>query len=122
MSTNPFLVAHKFLERRTVTAGGTITAYRCVGYDSLQVTTVGARPWGVAETSGVIGEQITITTYGSCVVESGAAIAMGAAVTTDTSGRLVPATTGQFVFGHALGAVSAAARFLEVRITNEGVL
>lgn len=113
-------VAFKTLERRTVTAAGPIVAQRCVGYDSLQVTAAAAKPWGIAEYGDQIGKQVTIATEGSCVVEAGAAVSIGAALATDASGRLIPATTGQFVFGRALGAASAAGKFFEVHITREG--
>jgi hypothetical protein len=120
MSATAYLVAHKELESRTVTAAGAITQCRAVGYDSLQVSVAAARPWGIAKYSATTGQQVAIVTEGSCVAEIGAAVTIGQPLATDTSGRLVPATTGQFVFARALGADSAAGKFIEVHITREG--
>ena len=122
MSSSPLHISFKTLERRTVTAAGTITAQRCVGYDGLQITVAGARPWGIAEYGDIVGKQVTIATEGSCVVEAGAAVTIGALLATDAQGRLIPATTGQFVFGRALGAAAQAGRFFEVHITRGGTL
>lgn len=120
MPVSPFHVAHKELESRTVTLAGSATTCRCIGYDSLQVSTAGAKPWGIAKYGGVVGDRIAIVTEGSAVVEAGAAITMGNPLATDAQGRLVPATAGQYIFAKALGAVPSAGQFVEVHITREG--
>lgn len=123
MATSIYHVAHKALETRTVTLAGPATAGRCIGYDSLQISTAGAQNvWGVATTSGIIGDRIGAVTEGSVPVEAGAAITIGQRLATDVQGRLVPATTGQAVFGRAIGAASSAGKFFEVHITREGAM
>ncbi|MGL5924631.1 capsid cement protein [Chroococcidiopsis sp.] len=121
MATSLFHVAHKAIETRTVTLAGTATMGRAIGYDSLQTSTAGAQNvWGVATTSGIIGDRIGVVTEGSVPAEAGAAITIGQQLATDAQGRFVPATTGQAIFGKALGAVSGAGKFFEVHITREG--
>lgn len=121
MATSIYHVAHKALETRTVTLAGPATVGRCIGYDSLQTSTAGAQNvWGVATTSGIIGDRIGVVTEGSVPAEAGAAITIGQQLATDAQGRLIPATTGQFVIGKALGSVSGAGKFFEVHITREG--
>lgn len=122
MAISPYYVTSKELECRTVRTSGTITQCRCVGYDGAHTTTAGARPWGIAKMNAESGKDTTLVTEGSAVVESGGAIALGDALTTDTAGRLVEATTGQYVFGRALGTATAAGQFLEVHITREGTI
>ena len=122
MAVSEFHVAHKALETRTVTAAAAITKQRCVGYDSLPTTQPAARPWGIANFDGIVGDRVCIVTEGSAVVEAGAAITIGQPLATDAQGRLIPATTGQYVFARALGAVSGAGKFFEAHITREGAL
>lgn len=122
MSASIFHVAHKAIETRTVTLAGAGTVGRACGYDSSQVTAVAARAWGVFTMSGLLGERVGIVTEGSVPVEIGAAVTIGQPLTTDTSGRFVPATAGQYVLGRALGADSAAGKFIEMHITREGTI
>ena len=121
MSTSVFHVAHKALETRTVTLAGPATVGRCVGYDSLQTTVAGApNVWGIATTSGIIGDRIGVVTEGSVPGEAGAAVTIGQQVASDALGRLVPATVGQTVLGRSIGAASGLGKFFEVHITREG--
>lgn len=122
MAASAYYVAHKKLETRTVTLVAPATMCRAIGYDSLQVTSPAARFWGIAECGGIAGDRISIVTEGSYPVEAGAAITIGSPLTTDAQGRLVPATTGQYVAARALGTVGGAGQFVEVHITREGTL
>lgn len=123
MAISPYYVTSKEIECRTVVrASGAIAQCRCVGYDGAQVTTAAARPWGIAKMNAESGKDTAIVTEGSAVAESGGALALGNALTTDTAGRLVEATSGQYVFARALGTASAAGQFLEVHITREGTI
>jgi hypothetical protein len=57
---------------------------------------------------------------GTVPAKAGAAVSVGAALTTDATGRFVTATTGQPIFGRALQAAGAANEFIEIFITREG--
>lgn len=123
MATSVFHVAHKAIETRTVTLAAAATLGRAVGYDSLPISTAGAQnAWGIATTSGIVGDRIGVVTEGSVPAEAGAAITVGQRLATDATGRLIPATTGQFVLGRSLGAASSAGKFFEVHITREGAM
>lgn len=122
MATSLFHVAHKAIETRTVTLAGTATMGRAIGYDSLQVTAAAARAWGIATTSGIIGDRIGIVTEGSVPAEIGAAVTIGQPLTTNAAAKLIPATTGQYVLARALGAGSGDGKFIEIHITREGAL
>lgn len=98
----------------TVVAAGVIAVNRFV-------TVAGAQAGADANTLGVTrtaaagaGEKIPVDVIGTTIVESGAAIAAGATLETDASGRAVTwATSGPRV-GIALEAASAAGQFIEV--------
>lgn len=122
MAISPYYVTSKELECRTVKASGAVTQCRCVGYDGAQTTTAGARPWGIAKMNAESGKDTALVTEGSAVVESGGALGVGDALTTDTAGRLVEAIAGQYVFARSLGTAAAAGQFLEVHITREGTI
>lgn len=84
------------------------------------VTHTGAQAGAAANTLGVTrsavaaaNETVPVDVIGTAVVESGAAIAAGAALETDASGRAVTKASGPTV-ARALQAASAAGEFIEV--------
>lgn len=93
-------------------ATGTIVANRFVTHAGLQ-TGAGARALGVARFAGVTGDMITVDALGTAVVEAGAAIALGAQVEADSSGRAITKSAG-VVLAAALQAASAAGDLIEV--------
>lgn len=76
----------------TVLAAGAITAHRAVGYDGAQATVAGQKVLGIAETDVVDATHGAVTTMGTAVVESGAAIAAGDPLVVDAQGRAVAAS------------------------------
>jgi len=79
------------------------------------VTVAGALPaaagnsLGFAQTGGAIGEAVPVAVMGTAIAEAGAAIAAGAAVELDASGRVVTKSAGATVGRMAPGAVASAA-------------
>ena len=81
------------LQTLTLTAGGAISAYRFVGFDSLvcgaNATAVGVSPdYDVAS-----GEVFPCVTQGIVIVQASAAISVGAAVASTSTGKAVTATS-----------------------------
>lgn len=95
-----------------VPATGTIVANRFITHAGAQ-TGAAARALGVARYAGVSGDMILSDVLGTAVVEAGAAIAAGAQVESDSSGRAVTKSAGA-TLGAALQAASAAGDLIEV--------
>ena len=88
------------------------------------VTALGAQAGADANTLGAacapaaIGEAFSANVRGTTTVEAGAAIALGATLKSDASGRAITwATTGAKV-GIALEAATAAGQFIEVLLVD----
>lgn len=88
------------------------------------VTALGAQAGADANTLGAacapaaIGEAFSVDVRGTTTVEAGAAIALGATLKSDASGRAITwATTGAKV-GIALEAATAAGQFIEVLLVD----
>ncbi len=98
----------------TVTASGAIAANRFV-------TPAGAQAGADANTLGVsqlaasgAGVKIPVVVLGTAVVEAGAAVAAGATLESDASGRAVTWATSGPKIAIALDAAGAAGDFIEV--------
>lgn len=85
----------------------TVSACRFVS-TALAQCGAGANAYGVARTEGVAGDAVPIDVLGTAIVESGAAIAAGAAVEADASGRAITHDAG-VVLGRLAPGESAAA-------------
>lgn len=72
-------------------ANGAVQVYRGVGYNDAQATSAGQKIKGVARRSAANGTEFEVATIGSHPWESGGAIAVGAALVVDSSGRVVTA-------------------------------
>lgn len=97
----------------TVVLAGTVAANRFVTPAGAQAG-VDANTLGVTRTSGVSGEKVPVDVIGTAVVEAGAAIALGATLESDASGRAVTWATAGGKVGIALQAASGAGVFIEV--------
>jgi type IV secretory pathway TrbF-like protein len=98
----------------SLTATGIIAEYRFV---STTVTQAGAaaNTLGVARMAAAVGDVIPVDTVGTAIVESGAAIAAGALVETDASGRAITKAAGPSVARVLPGqAATALGQFIEV--------
>jgi hypothetical protein len=94
-NTSTVLTKKRFVKLDTVdTTGETVK----------QCDTAGERAFGVCLFSVSAAELAknkgaSVMTMGRAIVEAGAALAIGVEVTTDTSGRAVAATSGQYILG-----------------------
>ena len=102
----------KILLAVTIAATAALTRFRFVDFTG-NVASAGERPLGVATTDFDTGEQASVATHGEILVEAGAAIAVGAEVESDASGRAVTKTTG-VAFGVARDAAAAAGDIIRV--------
>lgn len=97
----------------TVALTGTVAAHRFVTPAGAQAG-ADANTLGVARAGGISGEKVPVDVIGTAVVEAGAAIAAGATLETDASGRAVTWATSGPKVGIALQAASGAGVMIEV--------
>ena len=102
----------KILLAVSIAAAAALTRFRFVDFTG-NVASAGERPLGVATTDFDTGEQASVATHGEILVEAGAAVAVGAEVESDASGRAVTKTTG-VAFGVARDAAAAAGDIIRV--------
>lgn len=86
-----------------------------VGFDGA-VPAAGAKALGVENVEAAAGESRAIMTHGIAIVRAGAAVAVGAEVEGDASGRAITATTGK-VNGYALSASASADDLIRVKLS-----
>lgn len=123
MPKTPFAIAHKTLETANCVVEGTtpVKLGCCVGFDSQAVQTRGVVPWGIARTDGEKGQAVCLAIAGEAVAKVGAPItAKNTPLTTDTTGRLIPAASTDPVFARAMGTAQMADEFILIQITREG--
>ncbi len=102
----------KILLAVTIAAAVALFRFRFVDYSG-NVAGAGERVLGVPTTDFSAGEQASVATHGEILVEAGAAVAVGAEVESDASGRAVTKTTG-VAFGVARDAAAAAGDIIRV--------
>ena len=73
-------------------ATAAVIAYRGVDFNDVQIAAAGAKIKGIAKRPAAIGDPFECTAYGTATCEAGAAIAKGAALTMDASGRVITAS------------------------------
>jgi hypothetical protein len=97
-----------------ITATGAITSNRFINAAGTLSAAAG-NAQGVAQTDGVIGDKVTATVIGTEIVETGGAIAAGALVESDATGRAVTKAAGVTLGRLAPGeSATAAGQFVEV--------
>lgn len=106
----------------TLIAGAAITGNRFVKLDTTAGQCVPSAAGtdvtiGVALVGKAVGESVEIQSFGKAKVTAGAAIALGAQVTSDASARAVTVATGNVSLGVALQAAGAAGDIIEVLLT-----
>ena len=77
------------------------------------IASAGQAVLGVPVSNFDAGEQAGVATHGEILVEAGAAIAVGAEVESDATGRAITKTTGQSA-GRARDAATAAGEYIRV--------
>ena len=119
-----------FLQQKNMTAGAAINVYRIVKFSAAETVVLAAAATdsllGVnADTAPALNERCDIALSGIAFVEAGAAVALGAPVTTDTVGRgitAVPAAgVNNRIIGFALEAAAAAGDVIRV-LLQPGVM
>lgn len=83
----------KILLAVTITAAASLARFRFCDYSG-NTAAAGERTLGVPTTKFDAGESASVATHGEIVVESGAAVAVGAEVESDATGRAITKTTG----------------------------
>ena len=96
----------------SITAAAALTKQRFVSYTG-GVCGAAARALGVANANYDSGEQAGVAVSGEILVESGAAVSVGAQVESDASGRAIPFSAG-VVNGVARDAATAAGQFIRI--------
>ncbi|MBL8909865.1 MAG: DUF2190 family protein [Archangium sp.] len=78
---------------------------------------------GVAtESQATVGGALEVQTDGIALMEAGAAIAAGAEVTSDASGRAITAASGNVAHGKMVGpAAGAAGEFIQIKLKTPNV-
>lgn len=101
----------------TLVATAALAAHRFVAYDGGYPTTAGGAKaaQGVTETTAASGEAVSVVTGYSYPVEAGGAVAFGALVKADATGRAVTGSLTEHC-GRALGAATAEGQLIEVEI------
>ena len=97
----------------TVTAAGTIAANRFVTPAGAQAG-ADANTLGVCRQAAVAADKITVDVLGTAIVEAGAAVAAGATVKSDASGRAITWASSGAKVGIALEAAGGAGQMIEV--------
>lgn len=97
----------------TLTLSGTVAANRFVTAAGAQAG-ADANTLGVARSAGVATDKVPADVLGTAVVEAGAAVAAGATVKSDASGRAITWAASGAKVGLALQAAGAAGEFIEV--------
>ncbi len=98
----------------TISAAGVIAAARFVT-PALAQAGADANTLGVARfASAAAGDKVPVDVLGTAVVEAGAAVAAGATVKSDASGRAITWVTSGAKVGVALQAAGAAGEMIEV--------
>lgn len=96
----------------TATASGAVGADRFVTPAGAQAG-AGVNTLGVSRTNAASGEKMPVDVMGTTILEAGAAVAAGAAIESDASGRAITRTAG-VTAARALEAATAAGQFIEV--------
>lgn len=111
---------------KSFSAGGAITAYRIVKFSAAETVVLAAASTdaliGVTnEVAAASGERQDVVLEGIAFVEAGAAVALGALVTADASGRGITAApaagSNARLIGTALDAASAAGDVIRVLLS-----
>jgi len=97
----------------TETLTGAVVANRFVSALGAQVG-ADANALGVTRQAGAIGDKVTVDVIGTAMVEVGAAVADGATIKSDASGRAITWVTSGARLAVALEAASVAGQVIEV--------
>src|SRR5574344_25560 len=97
----------------SIKATANLPKQRFVGFDG-GICTAGAKAYGVCDVETESGQQAPIGVLGILLVEAGGAIAQGASVTSDATGKAVAVTSTEKANGTALDAATAAGEVIRI--------
>lgn len=80
-----------------------------------------AATMGVARMAGVTGERVTVDVLGTAAIETGAAVAKGDTLKSDSSGRAIPWATSGAKVAIAQEAATGAGQFVEALLIPNAV-
>lgn len=103
---------HQVIFTTSIPAAADLTRQRFVGFDG-NVCAAGAKAIGVADIDAAAGRLVPVDMIGNILIEAGAAVAAGAEVQSDASGRAIPKAAG-VGNGYALDAASAAGELIRI--------
>ena len=93
----------------TLIANGAVVESRAIGFNGIQADSQGQKVIGIAMTAAASGEALGVVSHGTAIIESGAAVAVGDSIITDSQGRAIPATGALTVAAGAVAVTSSAA-------------
>jgi hypothetical protein len=96
------------------------SAGQLVDFTGNLVTVATTVPFGVLREDAVQNRIVSVATVGMVEMIAGAAVAIGAAITADATGRGITAVAGNQIFARAMSATTAAGQRFQALITREG--
>lgn len=102
----------QILMATSVRATGVLTKHRLVSFAGALAAAADPQV-GVANNAYDVGEMAGVNTHGVLLVEAGAAVAVGAQVQSDSTGRAITLAAG-VAFGRAMDAATAAGDIIRV--------
>jgi len=99
----------------SIIAGEDIPKGRFVGFDG-RLCGANAKALGVSEVDVNQGQPCPVIVYGIAIVETGGAVSVGDAVTSDNNGRAVVAGVDPVINGYALDSATQAGQFIRVKL------
>ena len=103
---------HPLLTLTVLATGAMANIRRFVGFDGA-VCAAGAKALGTNSYTAVAGEHVGVDSHGVILVEAGAAIAVGAQVQSDATGRAITLAGGT-ANGWAMDAAAAAGEIIRI--------
>jgi hypothetical protein len=116
---SPFYLANKDCDVRTVQLTAPVEAGYAVGYNG-GLAIAGQSMQGISRQSGNVGDYIACTTGNTASAIVGAAVTSGIDLAVGAGGKLVPATTGNYIVARALSD-SNVNLFITVEIKPEAI-
>ena len=121
MAKSIFDIASKSIDDQAVQIAQATPIGKCINYDGSLVSAAGSSFRGITQQESIkSGEFIRTAVMGTCGAQVGEAVSVGTALTPDSQGRLVAASSGQFIFARALQVAQQADDYIEIFITREG--
>ena len=103
---------HPLLTLTVIAAAAIAAERRFIGFDG-NVAAAGAKALGTNPVTAALGEHMPVDSHGVILVEAGAAVAVGAQVEGDATGRAITLASGA-ANGWAMDAATAAGQVIRI--------